>query len=227
MIRNLNISFGTVAILAGLSTVANIIGQKTWGGLIDQFGNRAILTVTCLVLALEPIVWLFAGQTGVGFAVVIMIHLFAGASNGGFLLSSATMMMSLAPTAGKNSFFAMHALVRGASAATGPVLAGLLLDRILNVVVPVPEWMGSAFTVIFLLAFSGRLLSWVFLQNLSEPKEYPKLHVSVLFSEFVRSINITQGHSLTPQSFSMEPALDDRTIEQALIEAGARERRDT
>lgn len=106
MIRNLDISFSTVAILAGVSTVANIIGQRAWGGLIDQFGNRAVLTVTCLVLAIEPIVWLFAGPTGAGFLVVVMVHVIAGVSNGGFLLSSATMMMSLAPTAGKNSFFA-------------------------------------------------------------------------------------------------------------------------
>lgn len=219
MIRVLGVPFSTVALLAGLTTLANILGQRTWGELIDQFGNRAVLSVTSFILAIEPVAWLLAGKTGIGFSVIVLIHIFAGLSNGGFLLSSATMMMSLAPTAGKNSFFAMHALVRGASAAAGPILAGLLLDRVLNVFITVPPWMGTAFTVVFLLAFSGRLLAWVFLQNLNEPKNYPTLHVSVLLSEFGRSFNVTQGYSLTLQSFSLEPKLDDRTIEQALEEA--------
>ena len=219
MIRVLNVPFATVALLAGLTTVSNILGQRVWGKLIDQFGNRAILSVTSFVLAIEPLAWLLAGPSGAAFGAIVFIHVFAGLSNGGFLLSSATMMMSLAPTAGKNSFFAMQALVRGTSAAAGPVLGGLLLDRILNVLVPVPSWMGTTFTVVFVLAFSGRLLAWAFLQRLQEPRSYPRLHVSVLLSEFARSFNVTQGFSLSLQSFSMEPKFDDQTIEEALQEA--------
>ena len=79
--------------------------------------------------------------------------------------------------------------------------------------------MGTTFAVVFVLAFSGRLLAWAFLQRLQEPKQYPTLHVSVLLSEFVRSFNVTQGFSLSLQSISMEPQFDDQTIEEALLEA--------
>ena len=125
--------------------------------------------------------------------------------------------MGIAPRTGQTSFFAVQASVRGLSAAAGPLLGALLLDRILGPLVPA-DYLLTSFSILFLLAFSLRLFGLYALRKVPELSVVPRLHLSVLLSEFARSFNSTQGFSLLLQSFTIEPHLDDETIEDALVD---------
>ncbi len=217
MLRELNVGLAFVTVAAGSATIANLISQQFWGGLADRFGNRQVLKATCGVLCIEPLLWLLTDSAGIGLYVIIGIHVLNGFASGGFLLANGNLMMGIAPRTGQTSFFAVQASVRGLSAAAGPLLGALLLDRILGPLVPA-DYLLTSFSILFLLAFSLRLFGLYALRKVPELSVVPRLHLSVLLSEFARSFNSTQGFSLLLQSFTIEPHLDDETIEDALVD---------
>lgn len=215
MLRELEVGLAYVTVAAGCATVANLISQQYWGELCDQFGNRQVLRTTCAVLCIEPLLWLFTGSTGMGLVVIIIIHVLNGFASGGFLLANGNLLMGLAPRTGQTSFFAVSASVKGLSAALGPLVGGLLLDRILDRVLP-DEYFVTTFAILFILAFCLRTVGLFALRKIPEQTPVPRLHLSILLSEFGRSFNSTQGFSLLLQSFTLDPNLDDEVIEDAL-----------
>ena len=217
MLRELELGLGFVTLSAALATVANLVSQQFWGGLADRFGNRQVLKTTCAVLVVEPLVWLFTDSSGVGFYLIVAIHVLNGFASGGFLLANANLMMGLAPRTGQSSFFAVQATLKGVSAAAGPIVGGLLLDRFLGPVIPLGQVVTS-FAVLFILGFILRAVGLFALRRIPETSIVPDLHISVLISEFARSFSSTQGFGLLLQSFTIEPHLDDETIEDALAD---------
>ncbi|NND70533.1 MAG: MFS transporter [Rhodothermales bacterium] len=215
MLQDLDLGLGFVTLVAALATVANLISQQFWGELADRFGNRQVLKTTCAVLVIEPLVWLFTGSTGMGLYLVVAIHLLNGFASGGFLLANANLMMGLAPRTGQSSYFAVQASLKGVSAAAGPVVGGVLLDRILGPIIPTGDLLSS-FGILFVLGFILRSVGLFALRRIPEQTLVPDLHISVLISEFARSFSSTQGFGLLLQSFTIEPHLDNETIEDAL-----------
>jgi len=225
MLQSLEVSFGTVAVFAGLTTVANLLTQRYWGRLSDRFGNQQVLRLTCLILTLEPLIWLFARNSGPGFVLIGVLHILGGAASGGMLLANANLMMGLAPLRDQTSFFAIRGATRGVFASAGPILGGVLLDQVFGPILSVPTFLGSGFALLFLIAFVFRSLGWFVLQTVREPIARPHMHPSVLLSEFARSPNLTQGFSPLLQAFFVTSDLDDDTIEEAIRKAQAGEER--
>ncbi len=215
MLRELGIGIGFVTLAAGFATLANLLSQQYWGNLCDYFGNRQILRTTCLVLVAEPLLWFFASPSSAGLAAISLIHVTAGFASGGFLLANGNLMMGLAPRDGQTSFFAVQAAIRGLSAAASPIIGGLLLDKVLSETVPT-EALVSPFLVLFTLSFFLRLFGYLALKKVPEESIVPRLHLSVLISEFGRSFTSTHGFGLLLQGFTIEPNLDSKTIEDAL-----------
>lgn len=216
MLQQLEVTFGTVAVLAGLTTAANLLTQQYWGRLSDRFGNQQVLRLTCLILTLEPLLWIFTGTSTAGYVLIVVLHLLGGAASAGMLLANANLMMGLAPLKDQTSFFAIRGATRGIFAAAGPILGGVLLDQVFGSVLNVPAILGTGFALLFLIAFGFRAVGWFVLRTVEEPVPRPHMRMSVLLSEFVRSPNLTQGFSPLLQAFFVTSDLDDDTIEEAI-----------
>ena len=220
MLRTLGISFGTVAIFAGIATLANLLSQSYWGTLSDRFGNQQVLRVACLILTLEPLIWLLARNSVPGYVLLGFLHALGGAASGGMLLAGANLMMGLAPLRDQTSFFAVRGATRGIFAAAGPLLGGFLLDNILGNVVDVPGFFATGFALLFILTFIFRGFGWLVLNSVEEPVARPHMHASVLLSEFTKGLNLTQGFSPLFQTFFATSDLDDDTIAEAIDDHG-------
>ncbi len=195
MIRDLNIDFGTVTIFAGITTFANLFGQKYWGPLCDRFGNKAVMRATGILIVTLPFWWLFASGSGPGFYLIGFLSAFGGFAWAGYLLANGNFMMVLAPGAGKTSFFAMQAAVAGLFGAIGTLSGGLLVDNLFNKIPDVAFWLPRGIPMLFFISFVIRLIAWFNLRRIDEPARKPQMQVTYLIRDAVRTFNIIQGFS--------------------------------
>ncbi len=214
MLRDLRIDFGTVMVLAGISTVTNLLGQRYWGPLSDRFGHRQVLRLTTLVVAFQPFWWLFTAKAGAGFYLIFVLHALGGFTWGGYLLANANLMMRLAPETGKTSFFAVQGALGGLFGALGPLVGGLLADAL--PAIPLPFLEPSGLLLLFFLSFALRLGAWGLLRRVEEPVRKPPLRVTYLIRDAVRTFNVTQGFSPLLHTFSEDEGKDDLDLDEAL-----------
>lgn len=195
MIRDLHIDFGTVTLFAGITTFANLIGQRYWGPLCDRFGNKAVMRATGILIATLPFWWLFTSGSGPGFYLIGILSAFGGFAWSGYLLANGNFMMVLAPGAGKTSFFAMQAAAAGLFGAIGTLGGGLLIDNVLNKIPDVAVWLPRGIPMLFFISFLIRLIAWNYLRRIKEPARKPQMQVTYLIRDAVRTFNILQGFS--------------------------------
>lgn len=62
LLGNLSIYVSAVTIYNSLGTGANLLMLVIWGKLADRVGNRPLLVIVGILVALTPLLWLF-GQT--------------------------------------------------------------------------------------------------------------------------------------------------------------------
>ncbi len=217
MIRDLRIGFGAVMVLAAISTITNLIGQRVWGPLSDRYGHLPVMKMTVFVVALQPFWWLFAASSGFGFSLIVFAHVIGGFTWGGYQLASGNLMMALAPNVGKSSFFAVQAAMSGMAGAVGPLAGGLLADNVLPYVKLGVLDNASTLPLLFALSLLLRLASWGMLYRVEDPSQRPRLRMAFLVSDALRTSNITQGFS--PLLHRIAAATDDRRpLEEALLE---------
>lgn len=218
MIRDLQIDFGLVALFAGLTTIANLLGQRFWGPLCDRYGNQPVMRLTALIIVFQPFWWLFAAKTGWGFYLIPVLHASGGFAWSGYLLGNFNLMVGLAPETGKTPFFGVAAALTGVFSAIAPLSAGVLADFLTTQSFAVPAWLPYGLPTLFLLSFALRFGAWGLLQRIREPVRKPRLHVTYLIRDAVRSLSITQGFNPLLHTFTIDMDEDDITAQDVLNE---------
>ncbi|MGE5673406.1 MAG: MFS transporter [Mycobacterium leprae] len=122
LVQKLQISFGMVALLTTLSSLAAIFTSTLWGRLQDRIGESKTIGILAVGLTVVPLLFL-AGHT-FGWAALILAHLLFGSFNNAMLLSQQTLIMRLAPADNRGSYFAFFASAGGLTGFLTPVLAG-------------------------------------------------------------------------------------------------------
>ncbi len=215
MIRDLGIDFGVVTMMAALSIVTNLLGQRFWGPVSDRYSHLQVMKITVLVVVLQPVWWVFASDHGFGFFLIVFAHLLGGFTWGGYQLATGNLMMALAPETGKSSFFGTQAALSGTAGAIGPIAGGILADGLLRQIEIPYLTEVSTLPTLFVLSFVLRFASWVLLQRIEEPTPRPRLRIAYLISDALRGSNSTQGFDPLLHR-ALESSDDDRPLEEAL-----------
>jgi MFS family permease len=206
MVREAGLGAGVVMVQAALSTAANLLGQHVWGPLADRYGERQVLGLAGLVIAFQPLWWLFVGGGlgGVTVALVLVLGAVGGFAWGGQGLASANLMMRLAPEEGKTAFFGVQAALAGFAGALGPlvggVLAGVVTDGTLG------PWVPRTLKVLFVASVACRLVALGLLARVPHPVGRPPLRVVYLLRNTARTFNPAQGFSPLLQAFAAATA---------------------
>lgn len=110
---------GLSFVFLGSDTVSNIV----WGPLGDKFGFKLIYALS-LICTIAGVVLLIAGSTALPiYAAFILL----GVGGSGWMLASTTMVLEFGSSEDTPMRLAFVTTVEGAIAATGPILAGLLV----------------------------------------------------------------------------------------------------
>ncbi|BCL38231.1 MFS transporter [Nostoc sp. MS1] len=153
LLDNLNIDISVVTIYHGLGTAANMLMLLLWGKLADRIGNRPLLVLVGVLVAITPLLWLAVGSNQLSFWVYLpLLHILAGGTWAAIDLCTNNMMMGIAPLRYQSGYFAIVGAVAGITGAIGitfgsflatfPAIGGLLglfaLSGLLRMVALVP-----------------------------------------------------------------------------------------
>ncbi|BAZ08402.1 major facilitator transporter [Calothrix sp. NIES-4071] len=125
LLDNLSIDVSVVTIYSSLQTGANLLMLIIWGKLADRVGNRPLLVVVGMLVALSPLLWQFGGTDTISLWIWFpLLHLLSGATWAAIDLCSANLLMTVAPRANRSIYFAIAAAVPGITGAMGIILGG-------------------------------------------------------------------------------------------------------
>ena len=209
-IQEAGLGTGIVMVQTALSTAANLIGQRIWGPLSDRYGERQVLRVVGLGIALQPLWWLAAGPSVGGQVLILALGMVGGFLWGGQTLASGNLMMRLAPETGKTAFFAVQAALAGLSGALGPLTGGVLAAVVVSG--DLGPWVPATLKVVFVVSAAARLGGWLLLRRVPEPAIRPRLEMVQLLRTTARTLNPAQGFSPLLQVFTVATEAPRRLV---------------
>jgi MFS family permease len=168
MMRDLALDLNTVTLYTSLAAGANLILLVWWGRLADRIGNRPLLLLVGILMAVTPIFWLFAGVDSVSIWILLpTIHLVTGGSVAAIELCSSNIQMSVAPLDRPSQYFALAAAVAGVCGGLGSAFGGFIAE--LNIIGGLPG--------LFALSAILRLIALLPLLFVREPQSLPLVNI--------------------------------------------------
>lgn len=127
LLDTLDIDVSYVTIYGSLRAGATLVMLILWGKLADKIGNRPILFIVGLVLALTPLLWLLVGNSPLDIWVWLpLLHILLGVTWAGIDLCNNNIQLGIAPAKNQAIYFATAAAVAGVSGALGTTIGGFV-----------------------------------------------------------------------------------------------------
>lgn len=157
-------------VLSGVASIATqFMTLKFWGRFSDKFGNRLVMVITCGMIPIVPLFWLFSGD----FTYILIIQAISGLWWSGFTLSTANYIYDIRPhQADFATYAAMQAGLGAALVFLGSLLGGVIASyaQAFTEFASLDRLFSSALFVVFCASSLGRLLVFAyFIPRLKEP----------------------------------------------------------
>ncbi len=161
LLDNLALNLNWVSFYASLHAGANLVMLVFWGKLADRIGNRPLLLLVGIAVAILPLSWLGTGNNTLSLWLWLpLIHLIKGSMWAAIELCSNNIQMEVAPVEHPSSYFAIAAAVSGVCGALGTT-AGSELAQIAVV---------GGLPGVFAISAGVRLLALLPLVFVQEPR---------------------------------------------------------
>ena len=132
MLDNLDIDVSLVTIYNGLGAGANMLLLIFWGKLSDRIGNRPIMLLVGILVAVTPLLWLVAGNDSISLWIWLpFLHVLGAGTWAAIDLCTNNLMMGVAPVTNQSTYFAIAGAVAGVTGAMG-ITAGSFLAALLS-----------------------------------------------------------------------------------------------
>jgi MFS family permease len=129
LLDNLDLDVKWVTLYNSLQAGANLLMLMMWGKLSDRTGNRPLLLLMGVLVAITPLLWLGVNTTAISLWLWLpLLHILAGGTWAAIDLCSNNIQMAIAPMQRHSAYFAIAAAVAGGSGALGTVLGGFLAE---------------------------------------------------------------------------------------------------
>lgn len=127
LLDDLAIDVSVVTIYNGLGAGANMLLLIFWGKLSDRIGNRPIMLLVGVLVAVTPLLWLVAGNDPISLWVWLpLLHVLGAGTWAAIDLCTNNLMMGVAPVTNQSTYFAIAGAVAGVTGAMG-ITAGSFL----------------------------------------------------------------------------------------------------
>lgn len=200
MIENLKMSYFTIAlsnnITSGLTTVLCV---RYWGTLADRYGNKPVVFVSAVGIAIIPLLWFFTAPSAT--AMVYFANLFGGAFWSGYNLAIFNQSVWLAPNKNRSAYLACYTLLTSViGTALANVCGGFFMQymRPFTASLQIPFLLGGTLTAYHLLyAISGLMRIVAIVCFLPMVYEVNAVSASKMFAREKRLFRLT--HRLRPR----------------------------
>ena len=189
-LRDLNFSYGFVAVLAMISSLADLLGMGIWGKISDRVRNRAIIRVASWVVVFLPLAW---ATVSPGCVVMpVFLHLVGGSFWAGINLCMNNFLLGIAPRKNRGLYISFHNIAGGVGASIGPILAGFIVTSLIPEGLRFFSWSLLPLQIIFLTSTVLRCLSLQIFKYVREPEEITAGQM-VRTIRSVRGLNVSNG----------------------------------
>lgn len=167
LLDNLDLNLGWVSFYTSIHAGANLVMLVIWGKVADRLGNRPLLLLMGLLVALLPLFWLGIDNNHLSVWLWLpLIHLLKGAMWAAIDLCSSNIQMEIAPTEHPSSYFAIAGAVGGVCGALGTTAGGELAQ--LGIL--------GGLSGVFLISTGVRLFALLPLVLVKEPRSQSVMH---------------------------------------------------
>ncbi|MEM9924546.1 MAG: MFS transporter [Cyanobacteria bacterium P01_D01_bin.50] len=130
MLDTLDLDVSWVTIYGSFEAGAGMLMLLGWGKLADKVGNRAILFLVGILVAIIPLLWVGIGIDSLSIWLWLpLLHILIGGSTAAIELCSNNIQIGIAPVRMQSVYFATAAAVAGASGAIGTTIGGFLAEN--------------------------------------------------------------------------------------------------
>ena len=127
MLNNLHLDVSLVTLYSSLTAGANLLMLVMWGKLADRIGNRPILVLVGILVAVIPLFWLGTGADSTSIWLWLpLVHVLKGGTWAAIDLCNNNIQMSVAPVRSQASYFAIASAIAGVTGAIGTAIGGFL-----------------------------------------------------------------------------------------------------
>jgi MFS family permease len=169
VLKGIPLTLGDLAVLTTVQTLGLLIALRTWGALVDRFGNKPVMLTSALLwLTFAAGSWLIAGPVRHG-------HLYATYFITGFMLAGFqnvgqfNLMIKMVPAENRAHYLSVYFSFTNLLVALGPLTGGLVLRAL-------PEQLGTLwgqpitrYHVVIVGSIAMSLLTLFILRAVREP----------------------------------------------------------
>jgi MFS family permease len=180
MLDNLNLPITLVTFYTSLMAGANLLMFMFWGRLADRIGNRTVLAIAGIILAVTPLLWLFVGTGALSIWLGLpLLHVVMGGTGAAIDLCNNNLQIGVAPLHKQSTYFGWLAAAAGISGALGTAIGGYCAEH----------WTQGGLLGIFVLSGVCRGVAIV---PLAFVKEHRDLSLSQLMQVFSSTVKPTR-----------------------------------
>ena len=129
MLDTLELDVSWVSLYGSFQAGAGMLMLIVWGRLADRLGNRLVLFLTGILIAITPIFWILIGNSSTDVWLWLpLLHIFIGGSVNAVELCGNNLQIAIAPTKNQSIYFAIAAAVAGGTGALGTTIGGFLAE---------------------------------------------------------------------------------------------------
>lgn len=130
MLDTLDLDVSWVTVYGSFQAGAGMLMLILWGKLADKVGNRAILFLVGILVAVIPLLWVGIGVDTLSIWLWLpLLHILIGGTTAAIELCSNNIQISIAPVRMQSVYFATAAAAAGASGAIGTTIGGFIAEN--------------------------------------------------------------------------------------------------
>ncbi|MBH8553451.1 MFS transporter [Nostocaceae cyanobacterium CENA357] len=127
MLETLNLDVSWVTAYSSLQAGANLLMLILWGKLADKVGNRPILILVGILVAVIPLFWLGINTDSLDLWLWLpLLHILIGGTGAAVDLCNNNMQLGITPIKNQSIYFAIAAAVAGVSGALGTTIGSFI-----------------------------------------------------------------------------------------------------
>jgi len=130
MLDTLDLDVSWVGIYGSFQAGASLLMMVWWGKLADKVGNRTILFLVGILVAIIPVLWVGIGVDSLSIWLWLpLLNILIGGTTAAIELCSNNIQLGIAPVRMQSVYFATAAAVAGATGAIGTTIGGFLAEN--------------------------------------------------------------------------------------------------
>ena len=152
LLKELKVPYLMFAALTGISMGSQFICMEWWGKLGDNFGNKKLLTISSIGIAILPALWVISEL----WAYLVLLHILTGATYAGFQISVNNFLLDSLHTKRRPRFIAYQGMCSAMGVLAGSLVGSQFLEYAAHVEYLI-RWEIKPFYLLFLTTSIVRL----------------------------------------------------------------------